>query len=373
MTTRRPWGAGSIVERRPGVWRVIVALEPDPWTGARRQLTATVRGSKREAQARLDRLRADHPRQPATSATVAALMAEWFPAAPLKASSRGDWRPVIERHILPTIGDRRLRDLRPPHIEAWHAHLAERGLSPASILTCHTILSTALTYAGRMGWTTENVAQLAARPKVKRAKRQPLEPEAVTALADAARSPMESAWVQLAIVTGARRGELGALRWTDLDPARSRLTIARGWSKDGRGGWVESTTKKDTVNVVELGPSTMALLLGLLGHVQGEALRAGVELAPDAFILSSSIDGRAPTLPRQVNRIFARLSKRAGLPPVQPHDLRRTTASVTVARVGAAPAQRRLGHSSLKQLDTYASSLREDDHRAALALDDLFR
>ncbi len=58
-------------------------------------------------------------------------------------------------------------------------------------------------------------------------------------------------FMRLALATGARRGELLALRWTDIDFERATLTI-RGALTQTKGGVAEKGTKTDRVRGVAL-------------------------------------------------------------------------------------------------------------------------
>lgn len=364
------------MERAPGVHRVIISAPADPWSGKRRQITRTVHGTRRDAQRVLDELRSAIPTDPATSGTIAQLVEAWWPVHDLRPQTASRYRLALDRWVLPTIGRRRLRDLRPTDVEAWHRVLAERGATPDTVRTAHTVLSAALTHAGRLGWVTTNVARLAKSPTVQRIKRETPYAAELRALLDAASADgiVTEAWLRLAIVTGARRSEVLALRWTDIDIDARRLTIARSLVDDG-GHIVEGPTKTRQVRTILLGPDTVATLVALAGHLEQRAAAAGVELAPDAFVIPGSIDGARPVNPSTMTALFRTLAERAGVPSsVRLHDLRHAMVSHVVAELGAPAAAKRAGHARTSMtLDVYADSIGGQDAAAAEVMESMLR
>jgi hypothetical protein len=87
----------------------------------------------------------------------------------LKASTFSHYRLNLECHALPTLGDIRLRSLRPAHLRNLYAGLAragglhKRGLSPKSIKHVHTILVQVLALAQSDGYVGTKVSSLHAR------------------------------------------------------------------------------------------------------------------------------------------------------------------------------------------------------------------
>ena len=139
---------------KDGAWRIRVDAGRDPVTGKRITLNRTVhepntRAGERRADAERARmvLEAEARRDvPTASPTVAAWMASWYArASPGWAPSTRATRPsIIDRHITPHMGERRLGDLRRRDIATWHQTLAAGGLSPASVRGAHRILHRAL-------------------------------------------------------------------------------------------------------------------------------------------------------------------------------------------------------------------------------------
>ena len=110
-----------------------------------------------------------------------------------------------------------------------------RPLSTASIRKIHFCLSGALTRAVRWHWITVNPLDAAEPPRgVANNPHPPSSAEAATIVTAAfATGLWWGVLVWLAMTTGARRGELCALRWDGVDLDRGTLTVRTAIAQDG--------------------------------------------------------------------------------------------------------------------------------------------
>jgi integrase len=111
------------------------------------------------------------------------------------------------------------------------------------------------------------------------------------------------------VLTGARRGELCALRWNEFndDSIQLRRSFYRAGGETG-----EKSTKSGRERRVNLARSGKALLDGWLGTCQRTAAEAGVVLVDDAFVDTvSTVDGRAlwDTCSLQIHRSGAPIAR----------------------------------------------------------------
>ncbi len=104
-------------------------------------------------------------------------------------------------------------------VERWHTRLRRGRLQDAGIRNQHGALSAALNQAVRWGWASQNVASLAQRKTTKKPPRGVMSLDDVRAVIAAAGEfdPAAALALRLPAMTGARRAELAALRWTDVD------------------------------------------------------------------------------------------------------------------------------------------------------------
>jgi integrase len=178
-------------------------------------------------------------------------MDEWLSDAERDFSPKTvvETRRFVERSVKPTIGDRPLTKLRTRDLDVLYRELGASGgrggrpLAPATVRRIHGIIHRALAQRVRWGWIARNPAEQASPPRVPRPKIRPRTPDQVAHLVEAASGydPTLAVFVPLAAVTGARRSELLALRWTDIDLDIGVVDVARG-VVIGRDGPVEKDT-----------------------------------------------------------------------------------------------------------------------------------
>ena len=122
-----------------------------------------------------------------------------------------------------------------------------------------------------------------------------------------------------------RRGEVVGLKWSDLDSARSRLSISRSLQNVG-GRPIEFGVKTRTSRrTVELDHNTRALLVCWRRRLQRDLLPHG---ADDWIFCNTS--GRFLN-PESITQLFDRIVQRSEIARIRFHDLRHTHASLLVA------------------------------------------
>ena len=101
------------------------------------------------------------------------------------------------------------------------------------------------------------------------------------------------------MTTGARRGELCALRWSNVDLESGTLTIRRAIAQDGRA-LQEKDTKTHQQRRLALDAETVEVLRDHRERCEERARALGVELRPEAFVFSLAPDGSASLVPGSV-------------------------------------------------------------------------
>lgn len=373
------------MRQRGDAWEVRVYVGLDPVTNRKRYTTKTVRGGKRVAQRELAAMvaEADKGALVRTSATVGELLEAWLEQASTDFSPKTvlETRGVLDRYLVPGLGSTPLARLRADHLDVFYRGLRDgsankgRPLAPATIRRIHGTLRRALTQGVRWGWLSVNVATAASPPRV------PVSDITPPATAEVARlfsiasesEPDLAAFVVVAAATGARRSEVLALRWTDVDLERGEVKISRGIVM-GPDGLVEKDTKTHQARTVALDATTVRVLEALRERRLTRAARCAVELRPDALLFSHAIDASEPIFPDSVSRSFQRLCKKAGLSGVRLHDLRHYVATRMLTNgVDIRTVAGRLGHRNpATTLNVYAAFVAESDRNAANALGQLF-
>jgi integrase len=369
---------GHIV-RRGNAWRVHVYLGADARTGKQRYLTRTVRGTKRDAE----KVRAELVAQAVggkfgetAAGTVADVAERWLKhlepdISPATASA---YRVYLRNWIVPRLGEKKVDRLRPADLDRFYASL-RKHLSAASVLKVHSILRAALGQAVRWQMITENPAVHASPPRPVRPPVQAPTPDDVARLLAAAQTedPEFALYLRLAAVTGARRGELCALRWADIDLEGGQVVVARSLAV-GNDGVVVKKTKTDRARRLALDDATVTALREQQRLAEERARVCGVELSSKAYVFARDPEGQAPWRPDSgATGRFMRLRDQLGLKGIRLHDLRHYVAThLLEAGVPVRAVSERLGHANATTtLGIYAHAVPATDQRSAELLGDL--
>lgn len=190
----------------------------------------------------------------------------------------------------------------------------------------------------------------------------------------------------LAAVSGARRSEMCALRWTDM--GLGVMTIGRGivegaldeqnqrrfeghiwpaeWVRGKPTALIEKKTKTKRPRTISLDPATVAFLVEHRARCEQWAAACGTTLPANAFVFSMEPDGSRPWRPDVVTAQFGRLTRRLGLVDVRLHDLRHfVVTTLLAAGVDQRTVMGRAGHASLASLARYAHFQQAPDKAAA--------
>jgi integrase len=313
---------------------------------------------------------------PSTSdTTVSSLLAAWREAEGPR------WSPSTElahacaiRRLDRGLGHLRLVDLDALVIGQFHRELAAgvhgRPLAPATVHRNHAVLAAALEHARRWGWIEINPARAARPPRPPAHRSHALDPAALLRVVRGI--PPESRFgvlVRLAAVTGARRGELCALRANDLDGLK--LRIARSISVGEGCSRVEGTTKTGRARTISLDTGTAAVLHGLLELRAASASAGRRRRARDPFIFSAVDVGDRPLAPNSVTAMWHRWKRRIGpdgsLDHTQFGALRHLAVSqMLAASIPITTVAQRVGHvNAATTLRVYGHALPAGDETAA--------
>ena len=366
---------GSKREIKRGVWELRVSLGKDPVTEKYKVLSKTFHGSARAADAALRDLVEQRAtgRADGVGATVGQLLDRWLEECErmdLSPTTLRTYRAQINGTIRPRLGKVKLHQLTAKHLDDLYGSMKETGSSPKTIRNHHAIISSTLHQGVRWGWVRSNVAERARPPRVAQRRVQAPAVEVVREVIEEAerRDPRLAPLLMLAALTGMRRGELCALRWTDVDLQSGVIEVSRSVVVVV-GGLAEKTTKTDRSRKVALDPVGIALLTAHRAHVEQWNADAVGELASDAFVFSPFIEGATPFRPDNVTSFFIRVRDAVGAPDVRLHDLRHFTATQLIgAGMDVRTVADFLGHSDPSlTLRVYSHAI-EERNRAAAAI-----
>lgn len=323
---RRPRGTGSVVEIRDGVHRVRIFVETDILTGKPRQIERIVRGNKSKAEAKRKELekQVDAGQHSGVPNTLAQLIEEYAKHAEARGRAPrtiDETRRVAEKVIPAEIGAIPITKLTTRHLDELYRRLVTgEGVSvkkqaPASIQRHHAVITAALSQAVVWKWISSNPAEDAKFADIEQTTLPVLTPTQVrTLLAGAAEFREEYGMLALlAILTASRLSEFCALRWKHINWDEELITIERTLfrSKEKRG---EKITKGKRARTIALTPTVAAILGWWRIRCEKRAADIGVELVPDAFIVSGprSPTGHQPVNPETFSAFMSRLANKNG-------------------------------------------------------------
>ena len=204
-----------------------------------------------------------------------------------------------------------------------------------------------------------NPCEVATRPSVKRSNAKALAGDEVRRLLETARGTRWEPFLALALATGARRGELCGLSWTDNDAEGGALTIRCSLSQTRRGIALKAT-KTGHTRTLPLSRIANDALRSQRASQARERLANGGEYQNDDGAVFADEVGRRIT-PMTATCAFERIARKAGISTTRLHDLRHTAATtLLLAGVDVRTAAGVLGHSSpTVTLSTYAHLMPE--------------
>jgi len=362
--TRQSYGAGSMSEREPGVWRLRVMVDG-------KQVQRTFRGTEAAARKELRKLDVQPAALPKGVHTFGDLLDEWMTFQ----ESRGrapktldENRREIEARIRPRLGNIPVTDLTAHDLDKAYSAWSAEGLAASSVHRHAAVISAGLTQGVKWGWLDASPRASAPTAASSRKLVTPTTKE-VARLIGTAQSddPVMAAAIALAFVTGARRGELCALLWSDIDLDMGMVRIEKSLSQVGNDLAIKST-KTDRGRTVSLDGRAVALLRHHQEWQRSFSDEAESPLAKDPYVLSDNANGARPIEPSKVTDRFMALRKAARVRQgVRFHDLRHAhVTQLLSAGVDATTVAIRVGHASTRMtLDRYAHALPAGDVAAA--------
>ncbi|GAB3837772.1 hypothetical protein GCM10028799_77360 [Kribbella italica] len=378
----------------------------DPVTKRRHYLKETIPAgtlkADDEAERAIRRLQTlvDERRQPRTNASVSALVERHLDLAQLDETTARTYRGYFRNHIQPIIGHIKVgavdADLLDPYYaelrrcrlhcdrqrfiehrtarphecdDRCHPHVC-RPLGAATIRQIHFILSGAFQQAVRWKWVGVNPMPTGKPPAAPKPNpRPPTAAEAARILAEAFRDPAWGTFVWIAMVTGARRGELCGLRWSKVDLENAIIIVDTSVAQNSSQKWLKDT-KTHQQRRLAIDGDTVTILREHRAECERRAEALDTKLRADAFVFSLEPDNSEHLVPDSVSQRYGKLAARLGINTTL-HKLRHYSATELIAAgVDIRTVAGRLGHGGggTTTLRVYTAFVSESDQRAAQAL-----
>jgi integrase len=260
-------------------------------------------------------------------------------------------------HVAPVWKQRRVADVTTLDVETWIAEMSEAGAGSTTIRRAHSVLAGIFNDAIKDRRLTRNaVSAVENLPRRIVRRHRYLTADEVHRLSESAGE--HRVLVLVLAFCGLRWSEAIALRVSDIDIPRSRITVSSSAVELG-GRHVVGPTKTRKPRVVPV-PSFVTAELNK--RCDGKALEE---------LVFPSRSGSYLLRPHSSDGWFAGALRRASLDRMTIHDPRHTCASLSVsAGANVLALQRILGHTSAKlRLDVYAVLFDTDLDKLSVSLD----
>ena len=324
---KRPDGDGLVRKREDGRWegRIVIGHKEDGTPIFKSVFAKTQKELMLKLHETIDTYRGMELTESGTI-TLGEWLRRWlteYAEPTLRPSTVSNYRGIIEKHILPSLGSKQLRSVTRNDVQKLYNRLkrtkvihngqeGEKNLADSTVRGIHMMLHEAMEAAVRARLISRNPTEGTTVPKCNYPPMMILNEEQLDRFMEAIREePMWYDFFYTEITTGLRRGEICGLKWDDLDETTGKLKVRRS-IRVAPGGELEvgeTKTEKGTRSIL-LPPSTLHLL------------KERRKSALTEWIFPSLLTPEKPTSPNAAYQRLKDILKGAGLPDIRFHDLR---------------------------------------------------
>lgn len=285
---------------------------------------------------------------------------------------------ILRLRVLPYLADYRIDKLTQPVLADWKNKIAAENFVISTKKNAYAKFSALLNYAVKMDYIPKNPLTVLGNFKDPEQIDKPAEvlhyytPEQflayITVAHDTAVTCIDWGYYvffNIAFYTGARKGEINALKWSDIDG--NIMHIRRSVSQKIKGGDVETPPKnKSSYRDLQI---PEPLMKSLKEHKKRQ--QEGSRLFSDNYRVCGGERPLRDTSIENKNKAFA---KAANLPHIRIHDFRHTHASLLVNEgINIQEIARRLGHADVQMTwNTYSHLYPREEERAVEILNKIY-
>jgi integrase len=292
--------------------------------------------------------------------TLEEYSANWIDSRTLRPRTRAHYQALLDRHILPYLGDFQLIAITPVMVRNWHAGLDSK--TPTYRAHAYSLLKTILNTAVAEQLIGSNPCMVRGGSSSQTVhKSRPATLEELTIIVNHMPERLRLS-VLIAAWCGLRYGEIAELRRGDIDLDQRVVRIRRAVARVAGEKPIIGPPKSSA------GVRDVAIPPHLLGEFKAH-LADHVVVGARALLFPSARGTNRHLAPATMFRHFNRAREAAGRPDLRWHDLRHTGATLAAA-TGATLAELmgRLGHSSVHAAMRYQHAAADRDRVIAEAL-----
>lgn len=280
----------------------------------------------------------------------------------------------LSKYIIADLGEYTIQKITPFQIKTFYNKKLADGLSTKTVDSIHGLLHVAFKTAVSWGYVTRNICDNVEPPKVVSRRGTPLTIEQAKRLLQEIKANRLEVLLTMAIITGMRRGELLALKWSSVDLTRGIAVVLNTVDYIPKYGYVETEPKtKAGKRPISLPPFLNAMLTEHKEKLELSKKRYG-EIWENRDLVFPDLHGGYFN-PNYLLRVFKKILINAGLPHMHFHDLRHSAATILLTMgINIKVIQELLGHSNVSiTLDTYSHLLPSLQEDAMNMWDNLFK
>lgn len=357
--TRNPNGMGTYCKLKDGryKWKQMV-------DGEERQITARSAKELHEKVKKVSELPIIKSKLKATDWFEKWL--ETYVKTLKKTATYNQYKTIYETHIKPSFGNKKLTNIKQYDIQQVISEMNEKDLSTWTMKHARKIMNLAFSKAFDDKLIAENPVHKIEIPKKQSKPRKTINTDELKIFFEYAKKTRWYWAFKFLLVTGLRRGELLALRWSDIDFENKRIIVDESNSTSGIGD-----TKSAKVHYVPLSALAMKYLKNqkdMLIEENNPVLYNSTLKKQD--LIFPSKDGTLMK-PDSFNSVLDRINKKANI-HVTPHMFRHTFVFMSKGKMTLSELQEALGHDeSTTTLDIYGTML-SDTVGVANKIDEVF-
>lgn len=366
-------------KKKDGITQYRVIVNYTDTNGTYRTIERLVYG-KEEAKAKERELEEEYCNKHiclTSKMTVAELCNEYeqYHAIETRKTSHAAVMKVLRLRVLPYLGDCRLDKLSQAELSKWKVAINKLDIAQRTKQNTYKTLTALLNYAVKLDYIPKNNLSVLGNFKDTTTFESPSEAmhyytaEQFQLFIAAAKANCKTiidwgyyVFFNIAFFTGARKGEINALKWSDVDG--KILHIRRSISQKLNGGDVETSPKnKSSVRDLQLPEQLIAVL--------SEHRRRQMDAAPLQFNEDFRIcGGEKPLRDTSIDKRNRKYAEEAGLPHIRVHDFRHSHVSLLANEgINIQEVARRLGHSNVQETwNTYCHLYPREEERAVQVL-----
>ena len=271
-------------------------------------------------------------------------------------------------HILPALGNMKLRNITKNHINAFLEKMQEDGQSARSCQQTRALLSAAFKRALQDDLIALNPVSQSRNIKTDTPQIHPLTPQEVKTLLEVTKNSYMQARLRIAVLYGLRQGEALGLKWSDVDLEKGEIFVWQQVQKVNGNYVFVKLKSKFSVRTLELDGTTVNALKAHKKEQNRVRLMIG-EAWHDSDLVFPGLKGQPQNSHTDFNNWHKALAA-AGLPLKRLHDARHTCATLLYDQgMDIETIRRFLGHASvLLTSRTYVHHSSRQMHGAASAI-----